>query len=153
MGLTTDRDDPKLHEVTATGQSEKYLVLSDEERAKGFVRPVRRSYVHVGPPGPQYALRDLAPDERERYGDIGYVKYEAYPEGANALGRFWTQAQLNAVDKGCGTRTTMGQALAETYAREPHFYGSMFCCGCGTHLPVGRDGEFVWDGTDEKVGT
>ena len=25
---------------------EKYLVLSDEERAKGFIRPVRRSYIH-----------------------------------------------------------------------------------------------------------
>jgi hypothetical protein len=25
---------------------------------------------------------------------------------------------------------------------------------CGKHLPVGEDGEFVWDdGTDEKVGT
>jgi hypothetical protein len=29
-----------------TGQQRDYVVLSQEERAKGFVRPVRRSYVH-----------------------------------------------------------------------------------------------------------
>jgi len=30
----------------ATGQQKDYVVLSEEERAKGFVRPVRRSYTH-----------------------------------------------------------------------------------------------------------
>lgn len=29
--------------------NEAYLILSDEERAKGFVRPVRRSYRHQDP--------------------------------------------------------------------------------------------------------
>ena len=29
-----------------TGQQKGYIVLSDDERAKGFVRPVRLSYVH-----------------------------------------------------------------------------------------------------------
>ena len=29
-----------------TGQQKGYVVLSAEERAKGFVRPVRQSYVH-----------------------------------------------------------------------------------------------------------
>ena len=28
-----------------------------------------------------------------------------------------------------------------------------FCAICGTHFPVGEDGQFVWDGTDQKVGT
>lgn len=32
----------------ASGQQKDYVVLSPEERAKGFVRPVRASYVHVG---------------------------------------------------------------------------------------------------------
>lgn len=45
-GTTTDRDDPRLKQVGPTGQQEAYLVLSDEERAKGFVRPFRDSYVH-----------------------------------------------------------------------------------------------------------
>lgn len=31
-----------------SGQQKAYAVLTPEERAKGFVRPVRRSYVHVG---------------------------------------------------------------------------------------------------------
>ncbi len=84
-----------------TGMQKGYVVLSDAERAKGFVRPVRRSYVHLK----------------------------------------------------CGTVTTMGLTIAETYARQPGFYSGTFCAGCGTHFPVGGDGEFVWDGTTEKVGT
>ena len=65
----------------------------------------------------------------------------------------WTLDQLNHIDKGCGFVTTMGDALAETYARQPGFYGSTYCVNCAMHLPVGLDGEFVWDGTDERVGT
>lgn len=85
----------------ATGMQRDYIVLSEEERAKGLVRPVRRSYLH----------------------------------------------------QKCGTVTTMGQSLAETYARDPRFYSGTFCCGCGAHFPVGPDGEFVWADTNEKVGT
>lgn len=104
MGLTTDRNDPDLghgSDETPRPQNKKYIVLSDEEIAKGFVRPVRNAYKHLT----------------------------------------------------CGTVTTMGQKIAETYARDPGFYGATYCCGCGMHRPVGEDGEFVWDGTDEKVGT
>lgn len=155
MSLTTDPKHPALGHGVDTKpvpQHETYLVLSDEERAKGFVRPVRRAYVHVGRPGPKYALRDLTADERREH--PSYAKYETYPaSSAPLVGRFWTQAQLDAVDKGCGTLTTMGQALAETYAREPDFYGATYCCGCQMHRPVGEDGEFVWDGTSERVGT
>lgn len=51
MAVTTDPNDPRLvHGVDTepVPQSEAYLVLSEEERAKGFVRPVRRTYLHVG---------------------------------------------------------------------------------------------------------
>ena len=84
-----------------SGQQQGYVVLSEEERAKGFVRPVRRTYTHLS----------------------------------------------------CGGDTTMGQTIAETYAREPAFYGGTFCAVCRLHFPVGADGEFVWKGTGEKVGT
>lgn len=84
-----------------TGQHRAYWVLSAEERAKGFVRPVRRSYKHLV----------------------------------------------------CGTETTMGQAIAETYARDPKYYGATFCVMCRTHLPVGEHGEFVWLDDGTKVGT
>lgn len=91
---------PDHRELRPDGQQKSYVVLSADERAKGYVRPIRRSYVH----------------------------------------------------KKCGTQTTMGQAIAETYARDPFFYSGTFCVACGQHFPVGEDGEFVWDdGT--KVGT
>lgn len=108
MGVTSDPSDPRLTrgvDDMPTDQAETYLVLSDAERARGFVRPVRRSYVH-----------------------------------ASALG-------------GCGAVTTMGLAIAETYARQPGFYGATYCMGCRKHRPVGEHGEFLWDGTTERVGT
>jgi hypothetical protein len=81
-------------QTNETGQHDGYIVLCEEERSKGFVRPVRTSYRH------------------------------------------------NA----CGSVTTMGRVLAETYARDPAFYGATFCVACNRHLPVA---EFVWteDGT------
>ena len=87
-------------ELKANGQQKGYVVLSEDERRRGFVRPVRRTYVH----------------------------------------------------EKCGVATTMGQALAETYARDPSFYSGTFCAGCGKHFPVGAGGEFVWD-DGAKVGT
>lgn len=41
----------------------------------------------------------------------------------------------------CGMNTTMSRALAETYARDPKFYGSTFCVTCGKHRPLE---EFHW---------
>jgi hypothetical protein len=91
---------PEHRNLKPDGQQEGYIVLAEEEREKGFVRPVRRTYVHLK----------------------------------------------------CGSATTMGQTIAETYAREPGFYSGTFCVACGGHFPVGPKGEFVWDdGT--KVGT
>lgn len=82
----------------ATGMQNDYIVLCPEERAKGFVRPVRRSYKHTK----------------------------------------------------CGTVTTMGRSIAETYARNPAFYGGTFCGGCGTHYPVS---EFTWEPDGSVVGS
>lgn len=158
-GLTTDPNHEDLGrgppDESPRPQNKCYLVLSDEERAKGFVRPVRRSYLHVGTPGPRFELRDLTDEEKARTEGSGWVKFEPYPPGfkGSALGRYWSQADIDAIGKGCGTLTTMGLALAETYARQPGFYGATYCCGCSMHRPVGERGEFVWDGTDERVGT
>lgn len=136
--------------VGESGQHKSYWVLAEEERAKGFVRPVRRTYIHVGI-RPKYPLRDLTPEEKERYKDYGYAKYEEYPNQSegSVVGRFWTERDLKS---GCGTSTTMGLAIAETYARNPNFYGSTFCCLCGNHYPVGEAGEFEWE-DGSKVGT
>ena len=123
-----------MHGLCFDPETESFTVyeLSDRERAE---------------------LRDLTADEHERYDRFEYVKYEEYPEGSDALGSFWTQQRLDDVGKGCGTCTTMGQAIAETYARDPRFYGATYCCGCNMHRPVGAQGEFVWDGSNENVGT
>ena len=47
MGFTTDPTDGCLEEIEPSGQQRCYLVLSDAEIAKGFVRPLRRSYTHL----------------------------------------------------------------------------------------------------------
>lgn len=104
MGVTSDPNDPRLTrgvDTDPTEQAAAYLVLSDAERARGFVEPLRFTYVHD-----------------------------------RSLG-------------GCGTTTTMNQAIAETYARDPEFYGATYCVGCRRHRPLV---EFLWEGTDQRVG-
>jgi len=156
MSLTTDRNDPRLKEgqKNETGQHEIYLVLSDEERAKGFVRPVRKTYVHKG----RYFGHGVEMlEEPYLYNGKTYVaKANIFIDGEKLSSQFITQDELNQYKNtggyigGCGTATTMGQALAETYARNPSFYGATFCCGCNKHIGVH---EFVWDGTKETVGS
>lgn len=85
-------------ELMGNGQQKGYVVLSTEERSKGFIRPVRRTYRH----------------------------------------------------KPCNSTTSMGLALAETYARDPLFYSGTFCVKCSAHFPLDQ---FVWEGTDEVLGT
>lgn len=101
-----------------TGQQKGYVVLTPEERSKGFVRPVRATYTHVG-------------------------KITRMVNDSN--GMEWDQRI-----GGCGTDTTMGLSIAETYARDPKFYTGTFCCFCRKHLPLD---EFVWEGTEEQVGS
>lgn len=50
----------------------------------------------------------------------------------------------------CGTVTSMGRALSETYARDPTFYTATFCVACNRHLPVA---EFVWTADNQPVGS
>lgn len=79
----------------ATGQQKGYVVLSPEERSKGFKKPLRRSYLHS-----------------------------------------------------CGALTTMGPALAETYARDPWFYSGTFCAECASHYPLSQ---FSWEPDGEPM--
>lgn len=151
MGLTTDPEEARNSSIDPlTGQQRTYVVLSEEERAKGYVEPVRTSYKHVGI-RPTYLLRELTEKEKATYHGLGYIKFELYLEGGAALGRFWTQAML---DSGCGTVTTMALPIAQTYAAQPEYYGATFCGGCTRHIAVE---EFVWvengRATDQRVGT
>jgi hypothetical protein len=150
-------DQVRADQTNETGQHDGYIVLCAEERAKGFVRWYRDAYQHVGPKAPKYPLRDLTDDERARFAAIGYVKFEAYPEGSperptgsSVVGAYWTQQRIDAAGRGCRSITSMGRALSETYARDPKFYGATFCAGCNRHLPVD---EFVWTADGERVGS
>lgn len=148
---TTDPTDPRLgkgSDTTPVAQNEVYLVLSEDERSKGFVRPYRDSYVHVGV-RPQYATRELTEAEKVQYAKYNYVLFEEYPKtGSAVLGRFWTSAQL--VARVCNKTTKMSRDIAETYARNPRFYGSTYCVGCSMHLPLS---EFTWAGSNAVVGS
>lgn len=65
---------------------------------------------------------------------------------------FQRPVRTQYIHANCGNITTMNEEIAETYARDPSFYGYTYCCTCMMHRPVGEDGEFTWlDGT--KVGT
>ena len=88
---------PDHREIQPNGQQKGYVVLSEEERGKGFVAPYRDTYLH----------------------------------------------------KTCGTTTTMGRPIAETYARQPDFYSGTFCVSCRAHFPLDQ---FVWAGTNLQVG-
>lgn len=135
--------------IGPNGQHSSYWVLTAAERSKGFVRPFRNKYVHSGNGGPQHPTRELTADEKERYAAFGYVLFEAYPDDGARTGNYWTQERLDRA-KACGSVTRMGNALSETYAVDPSFYGATFCVGCKAHFPVA---EFLWDGTDETVGS
>lgn len=52
MSLTSDPNDPRLGhgaDVEPRDQHDVYLVLSEEERKKGFKRPLYRAYIHHDP--------------------------------------------------------------------------------------------------------
>ena len=162
MSLTTDPNDPRLCHGTDNEpgpQCDTYLVLSEEERAKGFVRPVRNSYVHVGKSHSHYKgiNRMLTEEEQKEYPDKKYVAVLTVltkEDGSFLGGAYVTSEELTAYQfgqrtGGCNTSTRMGQVLSETYARNPSFYWATYCVHCQKHLPVQ---EFVWEGTNITVG-
>jgi hypothetical protein len=42
-----ESDVPDYRETTTSGMQKEYVILTQEERSKGFVRPVRRTYRHA----------------------------------------------------------------------------------------------------------
>lgn len=88
----------------------------------------------------------------EKRSDGQHVDHWVLPESERAKGFIRPVRQVYVHEK-CGTETRMGLSIAETYARDPFYYGSTFCCGCGTYHPVGVNGEFIWKDSNEKVGT
>lgn len=112
--------DVRASQTNETGQHEGYIVLCPDERAKGFVRPYRDAYKHVG--------------------SLEWVEDTFDGDGKKIPRR----------RGGCGSVTTMGRALSETYARQPSFYSHTFCVHCNQHLPVA---EFTWTADGAQVGS
>jgi hypothetical protein len=54
------------------------------------------------------------------------------------------------VHKTCGVATRIGPKIAETYARDPSFYGMTYCTKCQQHRAVQ---EFYWATDNEDVGS
>lgn len=141
----------RAEQTNETGQHKGYVVLCEDERKKGFARPYRDAYKHVGarlcgkrmiPEGTNPAIYVCTgePDhDREccSWTPVGSVSIAVRAADTHMLG-------------GCGSVTTMGRALSETYARDPKFYGTTFCVACNKHLPVA---EFTWTEDGARVGS
>jgi hypothetical protein len=148
----------RAEQTESVGQHKDYIVLCPDERAKGFIRPYRDMYVHVGRSvcGKIVNRGDL-PLSMQRLGgprDICGLPFEHDGECSGPFYNVYEPEHARIREKhrkgGCGAVTKMGQALSETYARDPKFYGSTFCVGCNAHFPVG---EFVWSQDGETVGS
>ena len=86
-------------------------------------------------------------------------------DGSSLEGTFWTSSRtLSRIRTcahpvrtsyrhlGCGQVTSMGLAIAGTYARDPQFYSGTFCCHCGRHYDLSIDGvrQFAWTEPTEE---
>lgn len=61
--------------------------------------------------------------------------YLILPESERAKG-FVRPVRESYRHLACGAVTTMALPLAETYARDPNFYGGTFCVHCGAHFDL-----------------
>lgn len=153
-GLTTDNTDLELSELAEDGQYKKHIVLSEEERSKGFIRTVRNEYEHKGREFDKTLMNKLEEPvvhSNKKYTHQVGIRIDGEVKGHRLLQED-EAAQLEETGHvgGCGVVTSMPKSIAETYARDPKFYGSTYCVGCKVYLPVT---EFVWKNTDEKVGS
>lgn len=68
--------------------------------------------------------------------------YLVLPKDERNADGFIRPVRTTYVHDTCGVATTMARDIAETYAREPRFYGATYCTACHKHLPVEQ---FKWD--------
>lgn len=109
MSLTTDRSDPELgygSDSEPVPQNKKYLVLSDEELEKGYVRPLRDRYYHLicgAITTMNYTIAATYARQPNFYGATYCVKCSKHrPVGEN--GEFvWCDEHGNPTDEKVGT--------------------------------------------------
>ena len=148
-------DEVRADQTEKVGQHKDYIVLCPDERAKGFVRPYRDKYIHAGREvcGAYLDPKQIR-DTKEFWEVCAQEPKHEGPCGSPFYGDLLPSEaqQIHSTHRkgGCGAETRMGQALSETYARDPSFYGATFCVRCNQHLPVD---EFVWSADGETVGS
>ena len=88
--------------------------------------------------------------ERKEDGGFDYGErkedgqYENHPTIDD--GEFVQAVQREYVHEECGETTVMGSEIAESVARDPHYYTETFCAGCSDYFPVE---EFQWKSDDQ----
>jgi hypothetical protein len=96
----------------------------------------------------------VTPDHKEIDPSTGLQKgYVVLSSDDRAMGEYIRPIRRAYIHEKCGGLTTISLSIAQTYALNPEFYSGTFCAVCKAHFPTGKDGEFMWDGTTEKVGT
>jgi len=67
-------------------------------------------------------------------------QHEHHP--INKDGEYAAPIRRKYIHKSCGVVTKIGLDIAETYAKNPNYYGRTFCCGCKDYFNVG---DFYWE--------
>lgn len=92
-------------------------------------------------------MSDDAPDDGFDYGERrSDGQFERHP--TKDEGEFVQPVRSSYVHDGCGKTTTMGSALAESFARDPNQYAKTFCAGCGDYYSLD---EFTWKDSDQRL--
>lgn len=129
MGITSDRTDPLLKQIDPeTKMQAKYLVLTEEERARGFVNPYYDMYIHLrcgGRTKMGKALSETYAAKPDFYGGTYCVIcQDHFPVGAD--GEFYwvdkynnrTNHKVGAWDAGDGVGTGLESAPGTHEERE-----------------------------------
>lgn len=74
-------------------------------------------------------------------------QWERYP--TNVEGEYLAPIRNKYIHKTCGTETRIGDEIAETYAKNPSYYGRTFCVACKEHYPIS---EFHWSRDGVELG-
>lgn len=74
-------------------------------------------------------------------------QHERHP--TNTDGEYVAPVRTKYIHSKCGVETVVGSVIAETYAKNPTFYGRTFCVGCHDYFPIS---EFNWSRDRVQLG-
>lgn len=62
------------------------------------------------------------------------------------------QIRYNYTHTICGHTSSLRTGTAKLLYSNPSLYNCLKCHNCDDHFPIGKYGDFVWEGTDVRVG-